>query len=130
MLHKIQSYIKFLWNSKNEHGVHSPFVYNLLTKCFYNKTKIESVYFDSQLCNKKEKLLNKIFHYFSINDSIFYTPKTAIDHTKPTTDLIYIPVDTIQNIEEVLNDLFLITPTAIRKQHWLGKKFAIILDLQ
>ncbi|MFY7936640.1 MAG: class I SAM-dependent methyltransferase [Flavobacterium sp.] len=39
MLHILKSYIKFLWNSKNEHGVHSPFVFDLVTKCFYNKTK-------------------------------------------------------------------------------------------
>ena len=37
MLHIIKSYIKFLWNSKNEHGVHSPFVYDFVTKCFYDK---------------------------------------------------------------------------------------------
>ena len=37
MLFQIKSYIKFLWNSKNEHAVHSPFVFNLLTKCFYDK---------------------------------------------------------------------------------------------
>jgi predicted O-methyltransferase YrrM len=37
MLHIISSYIKFLWHSKNEHAVHSPFVFNLLTKCFYDK---------------------------------------------------------------------------------------------
>ncbi|TDW48578.1 putative O-methyltransferase YrrM [Flavobacterium sp. 270] len=37
MLHIISSYLKFLWHSKNEHAVHSPFVFNLLTKCFYDK---------------------------------------------------------------------------------------------
>lgn len=37
MLFQIQSYFNFLWNSKNEHGVHSPFVFDLVTKCFYDK---------------------------------------------------------------------------------------------
>ncbi|MEO8534993.1 MAG: class I SAM-dependent methyltransferase [Flavobacterium sp.] len=37
MLFQIKSYIQFLWKSKNEHAVHSPFVFNLLTKCFYDK---------------------------------------------------------------------------------------------
>jgi len=37
MLFQIKSYLKFLWDSKNEHAVHSPFVFNLLTKCFYDK---------------------------------------------------------------------------------------------
>lgn len=38
MFYIIKAYIDFLWNSKNEHGVHSPFVFNLVTKCFYDKT--------------------------------------------------------------------------------------------
>jgi predicted O-methyltransferase YrrM len=37
MLFQIKAYLKFLWNSKNEHGVHSPFVFSLLTKCFYDR---------------------------------------------------------------------------------------------
>ncbi|PWA10783.1 O-methyltransferase [Flavobacterium laiguense] len=43
MLFQIKSYLKFLWHSKNEHAVHSPFVFNLLTKCFYEK-KFKSEY--------------------------------------------------------------------------------------
>jgi hypothetical protein len=38
MFQIIKSYLKFLWKSKNEHGVHSPFVFDLVTKCFYDKT--------------------------------------------------------------------------------------------
>ena len=37
MLFQIKSYLQFLWHSKNEHAVHSPFVFCLLTKCFYDK---------------------------------------------------------------------------------------------
>lgn len=39
MLFQIKSYLRFLRKSKNEHGVHSPFVFSLVTKCFYDKKK-------------------------------------------------------------------------------------------
>lgn len=35
----IIAYIKFILRSKNQHSVHSPFVYDLVTKCFYDNTK-------------------------------------------------------------------------------------------
>lgn len=38
MWFKISSFLTFLAKSTNQHGVHSPFVYNLVTKCFYKKT--------------------------------------------------------------------------------------------
>jgi predicted O-methyltransferase YrrM len=57
MFFQIKSYLKFLWYSKNEHAVHSPFVFNLLTKCFYDK-KFKSQY--TVLKNyRKELLQNK-----------------------------------------------------------------------
>lgn len=37
MLFQIKSYFKFLWKSKNAHGIHSPFVFDLVTKCLYDK---------------------------------------------------------------------------------------------
>lgn len=38
MLYRVGAYLLFLIKSSNEHGVHSPFVFNLITKCFYDKT--------------------------------------------------------------------------------------------
>jgi predicted O-methyltransferase YrrM len=57
LLFSVQSYLKFLWNSKNQHGVHSPFVFDLVTKCFYDKTSkseygILKKYRDELLLNK------------------------------------------------------------------------------
>ncbi len=39
---RIKAYIKFLYHSKNHHGVHSPFVFELVTKCFYDSKKHQS----------------------------------------------------------------------------------------
>ncbi len=39
MWHQIKSYLIFLLKSKNQHGVHSPFAYDLITKCFYDSKK-------------------------------------------------------------------------------------------
>jgi len=42
MWYQIRQYLKFLIRSKNQHGIHSPFVFNLITKCFYDKTKFKA----------------------------------------------------------------------------------------
>jgi predicted O-methyltransferase YrrM len=55
VLPTIKSYLKFLYNSKNQHGVHSPFVFDLVTKCFYDKTK----YHDYQSLSEYRKFLLK-----------------------------------------------------------------------
>ena len=43
MLNNIQTYLKFLLKSSNQHDVHSPFVYNFITKCLYNNNYIEKI---------------------------------------------------------------------------------------
>lgn len=54
MIHQLSSYLKFLLKSTNQHGVHSPFVYDFVTKCLYDKTKYPEY---GQLKNYREKLL-------------------------------------------------------------------------
>lgn len=54
MLQIIKAYINFLWNSKNQHGVHSPFVFDLVTKCFYDTTHYPEY---SDLRNYRKSLL-------------------------------------------------------------------------
>lgn len=43
-MYQIIQYIAFLLKSTNQHGVHSPFVYQLVTKCFYDKTQYKDYY--------------------------------------------------------------------------------------
>jgi len=58
MLFQIKSYFDFLLKSQNQHGLHSPFVYDLVTKCFYDKKdhkgyKLIKDYRNDLLRNKK-----------------------------------------------------------------------------
>lgn len=55
MIHQSKSFIEFLRLSKNRHGVHSPFVYDLVTKCINDKTK----YADYQLLKLYKKELRQ-----------------------------------------------------------------------
>lgn len=40
-MYQVIAYIKFLFSSTNQHGVHSPFVYQFVTKCLYDKKKYQ-----------------------------------------------------------------------------------------
>ena len=42
MLYQILEYIKFFFGSGNLHSIHSPFVYDLATKCLYDRYKFDA----------------------------------------------------------------------------------------
>lgn len=56
MLYPFKEYLKYLKKATNQHGVHSPFVYDLVTKCFYKKINITPV---SLFLNYKKELLKE-----------------------------------------------------------------------
>ena len=55
-MYQLRAYLKFLWKSSNQHGVHSPFVYGLVTRCFYDKNKYPS---NDLISNYRKSLLQK-----------------------------------------------------------------------
>ncbi len=59
-MYQQKKYIQFLLKSTNQHGVHSPFVYDLITKCLYDKTKYPAYKglksFRQQLLRSSEKI--------------------------------------------------------------------------
>jgi len=93
MLYRIFTYFKFLLKATNQHGVHSPFIYNFVTECLYKKSKskhpktfrilIEScAYFSA----KKVNIASKNMHIQSLVKSTF----PLIDFDKQPYDIIYI----------------------------------------
>ena len=88
MLQIIKSYLKFLYNSKNEHGVHSPFVFDLVTNCFYDKTKHHEY---SILKNYRKSLLeNKNFIEvtdFGVGSRVFKSNKRQISKIAKTAGI-------------------------------------------
>ncbi len=59
MLFKIKSYLKFFLKSTNQHGVHSPFVFDYVTKCLYTRTKLDN--------HKSNNVLLKSLVYFNFS---------------------------------------------------------------
>lgn len=88
MLHIIKSYLHFLWNSTNQHGVHSPFVFDLVTKCFYDKTKHPEYFI---LKNYRKSLLeNKNFIEvtdFGAGSRVFKSNKRQISKIAKTAGI-------------------------------------------
>jgi len=85
---QFKSYLKFLLKSTNEHGVHSPFVYNFVTRCLYNKQLVnrqEIKGFPPILSKRQLVLLLKIIRYLEVKtiftDEDILNSITAIKET-------------------------------------------------
>lgn len=104
MFFNIISYLKFLLKSSNQHGVHSPFVFDFVTKSLYNNNQ-EIINFDNYLqleylSKKKIKILSKIVSYFQLTEiyfNFFEFKKTKSKNHK----LLY-----IKNIKELQQSKF------------------------
>ena len=72
MIFRILAYINYLIRSKNQHGIHSPFVFDFVTKGLYqkqkNQKKLELNTSDLDFSKSEEKLLHKILYYFKLED--------------------------------------------------------------
>ena len=64
-LKKILENIIFYFKSTNEHGVHSPFVFDFLTKCLYRKQNSEVNFLKEKKIRKKTtQAIFRILNYF------------------------------------------------------------------
>lgn len=85
---QILAYIRFLLKSTNQHGVHSPFVFDLITKCFYKK-KQRTVY--SKLEQYRVELLNNKNHInvtdFGAGSRVFKSNKRKISAIAKTAGI-------------------------------------------
>jgi len=43
MFYRFFAFLKFFFTATNQHGVHSPFIYNFVAKCLYKKSKFKGV---------------------------------------------------------------------------------------
>jgi hypothetical protein len=88
------SYIKFLWNSVNAHGVHSPFVYNLVSNGFYAKQPDIEVDRNAAASGLNKAALTTLFKTIRYFKS--YKLLVLGENTTPVTE-------TIRTIAEDLN---------------------------
>ena len=86
-----EKYLLFLWKSTNQHGVHSPFVYRLVTQCFYNTQKIPCKHYPKGISKRKGQFLLRLIAYLKPKSLKIYTDIAdfsslfPIDNTEETS---------------------------------------------
>ena len=97
LLRQFAAYLTFLWRSTNQHGVHSPFVYQLVTQAFYNQKKAYSSIaphisqFTQKLSlpKKKQHLIARVCQYLNLKN--LATTEQSLDNVAQKVDLLFIP---------------------------------------
>ena len=144
-----KKYLLFLWKSTNQHGVHSPFVFRLVTKCFYNKEKIPCEHYPSGISKRKGQFLLRLVKYFEPKSIKIYSdhkdwdsffPHTLTEHTSEQKDMIILSQrENKPTVEELLaqmhNDSILVLSAPHHKENEIfyqqlseNKQFTVIID--
>ena len=109
------SHIKFLLTSNNQHGIHSPFVYDYITKCLYQKKELKlpatlKVLIKSIAYFKYDSI--RLIGDFKASEEIIKQHYATISITENSTDLIVCNIsdlsDTNLDINNLSNDCMLL----------------------
>lgn len=106
---RVLSYLKFLLQSTNQHGVHSPFVYSLVTQCFYKRRK----YKPYGNWSKKERLLYRLLKYFQPQSFLEVSERSVLgvfnlglpvhkEVKSESYDFVYFDRPSLQHFERLL----------------------------
>lgn len=100
-MYRIWTYLKFLFRSTNQHGVHSPFVFRYLTQCLYKNTEHKG--------SRVHKVLMKSVPYLKLQSILLRTDNRevhkqlskaypALEFECSPADLIYVGSDQLLQI--------------------------------
>ena len=71
--------IKFYFQGYTAHGIHSPFVYKMVTECLRNpKIPKETIFYTESISRRNLVLLNRLLFYYQIKN-ITTIPKAGYD---------------------------------------------------
>ena len=76
MYYRFTQYLRFLLSSTNEHGIHSPFVYQFITRCIYAKSNIKGT--------KTIRVLLKSIAYFQVKNVYLPSKSPTLKNTLQT----------------------------------------------
>ena len=119
MFYRQRKYFQFLLKSSNQHGVHSPFVYQLVTKCLYKKIDKNSwktfqksnnkLLKNKKIKNshKKAKILLKLIHYFKPKNNLEITNSLDLAVIKHAMNSRNTCVTTIANTPTEISEVTL-----------------------